>query len=471
MGGGPSAVADAPLTAELSEWVREATPAWQDSRRSALMRRLGWLGPDVPTLEETGAELDLTRERVRQLEVKLLKLLGRRKPPNGATAAAVMLIAAAKDAPVMGPGEAMMAAGLTRVPMPDRGVEHLFGLLGQSEAVTRYRARAAGHLTRRKAVLHEAKSLAGSVGTACIEWVGEATGAAADDVRAILARERWCQFLDESWFWNPFLRPGRNRAENATITMLAACGPLTVTDLRDGLDRLHRFRGAHMPHVPSLSALRMFYAANPHFALGPDDVVSSRERLDPEERLGRIELALLQIFRDAPFGVLDRNDLMRRGVAAGLNRNSLTVATSYSLILDNPAQDRWTLRGSRVSPAALESVGHARQPRLRDEEWQASGALRVRREVGTTWSMVVSLPRAYERIFGGRAFEAVDDNGEPVGQIRFNDTGTSWGYSPFLQTLDAAEGDLLVADFDLVSARCRLSLARRSLWRTSPTNE
>ncbi len=467
-GDGLSGVLAAPLTAALYEWVARATPSWDVRRRVAVMRRLGWIGAEIPTLEEAGIELGITRERVRQLVTKLLRAIARYKPPAEVSGPPVEVIASARQARILSPGEALAAAGLTTAPMPEHGVDVLFALLDRGDVLLAYRDQAAGHLDHRKAVVHVAKALSGSIGMACVEWVSEPTGVSGKDVRERLSREPWCEFLDETWFWNPRLRPGRNRAENATITMLAGCGPLTVQDLREGLDRLHRFRPGHMRHVPSLAALRLFYAAHPRFTIGPDDVVSSRERLDPNELLDRTELTLIKIFNEAPLGVLDRTELMRRGVAAGLNRNSLAVATSYSLVVDSPAQDRWALRGRRVSPAALESAGRPRQTRFRDEEWQANGSLRVRREVGTSWSMVVSLPSAYDRLFGGRIFEATGDVGEDVGQIRFNETGTSWGYSPFLQGRDATEGDVLIADFDLASTTCRLSLAARATAEMDP---
>jgi hypothetical protein len=425
------------------------------------MRRFGWLGPDVPTLEETGEVLGLTRERIRQLEVKLRRLLERTDHESESFESAANVLRSAEAPTWIGAGEAFLAAGLVDDEMPDEGVAELFTALGQAEVFRAYCDRARGALPMQKALVHAAQSLARSVGVASVEWATTAVGF--DDLehaRAMLRREGWCEFLDSDWFWNPSIRPGWNRTENVTRKMLAACGPLEIVAIRGGLDRVHRFRRAKMPHLPPSGPLRLFFSANPRFDLH-DELVASTVSLDPVQELDATELALFRILSAAPHGVLDRTELIRQGLAAGINMNSLSVYTSYSPILDNPIQDRWTLRGLRVSPAVLEQAGPQRHTRFHDETWLPSGELQVSHEVGTTWSLVIGVPQAYVRLLGGQTFGAVDAKGAAQGQIRFNASGGSWGYSTYLQAQKAAEGDHLVATFDLVTRRCHLALERQ----------
>lgn len=454
--------AEAPLTSALVDWAAAAAPRWGSTRRTALLRRMGWIGPEVPTLEEIGHELGLTRERVRQLTVALMKLLRTTVPPEShAFEAAVAALEREADPAWMTSGEALCAAGLTEEPLPDEGVASIFDLLGRSELVETYVREVARALPARKTALRVAKALTRSVGVSCVEWV--AIDAGLDDrdlIRDMLSREPWCEFLDRNWYWDPRVPLGRNRTENVTVKMLAACGPLEIQEIRDGLDRVHRLRSRKMPHVPSPAALRLFYAAHPRFLLGPRDEVAARDVLDPMMELDDTERALYTILSNAPNGVLDRGELIRQGISAGVNQNSLSVYTSYSPILDNPVQDRWTLRGRQVSPAVLDLERQPRRPRFRDEAWQETGVLRVRREVGATWGVVISVPQAYVRLLGGLTFTALDQEGRTVGQIRFNETGNSWGYGPFLQSGVSQEGDLLIADFDLAARTCRLDLER-----------
>jgi len=344
--------------------------------------------------------------------------------------------------------------------MPDKGASRLFALLGASSVFEDYQRRLEATVPRRLEAVHLAKALTRSVGVVSVEWVAaDSVDVEADSVRATLQSEQWCRFLDHVWFWDPATPPGRNRLVNVTIKMLAACGPLAVSEIRGGLDRTYRF--GRLPHVPSPSALRLFYVAHSRFSLDDEDVVRADQELDPMVELDDTERTLYVLLKSAPRGVLDRAELMRRGIAAGLNQNSLGVYSSYSPILDNPVQDCWVLRGSDVSPAVLQAAHQPRRVRFHDEAWLESGALRVVREIGQGWGIVVSLPQAYARLFAGRSFVATTQTGESTGQIRFNDRSNSWGYGPFLQDRNAIEGDTLVADFDLASATCVLSLRRR----------
>ncbi|MEH6358947.1 MAG: RNA polymerase sigma factor RpoS [Pseudomonadales bacterium] len=59
------------LHGNLTEWLSELT----DKQSEVIARRFGLLGHEMSTLEEVGAEIGLTRERVRQIQVEALKRL------------------------------------------------------------------------------------------------------------------------------------------------------------------------------------------------------------------------------------------------------------------------------------------------------------------------------------------------------------------------------------------------------------
>lgn len=76
------------------ELVHESIAAWlnqlTEKQREVVMRRFGLLGHESSTLEVVGAEIGLTRERVRQIQVEALKKLRRVLERQGLSADALL---------------------------------------------------------------------------------------------------------------------------------------------------------------------------------------------------------------------------------------------------------------------------------------------------------------------------------------------------------------------------------------------
>lgn len=71
-GGGPEEeVQDNDIKCNIVEWLGELNP----KQKEVLARRFGLLGYEPSTLEDVGAEIGLTRERVRQIQVEALRRL------------------------------------------------------------------------------------------------------------------------------------------------------------------------------------------------------------------------------------------------------------------------------------------------------------------------------------------------------------------------------------------------------------
>lgn len=425
------------------------------------MARIGWYGLSAPTLEDIGEREGLTRERIRQLQVKLERRLAQSNAPtNPAFDAAVDAVRDVQSVASRSIGQLLVTRGLLTHPLPDAGLELLFRLIGMGQLFEAYAEKYREQLPTLKEAIHLAKDLTRSVGVASVGWVADDHDGTVDlrVLQQALDEAPWCTRLDENWFWDPATPPGRNRLVNLSTKMLAACGDLDVRELRGGLER--NVRLGRMPHLPSVHALRLFFDAHPDFTIDDSDVVSSAWRLNPDEELDTSELTLYRILSRAPNGFLDRATFFRQAMTAGMNPNTLSVYSSYSSILDNPIQDRWSLRGNRISPAALEAQRARRRRRWSSNEWTARGTLRLERETPDYWTIVVSVPRALSSYVADRSFHALDAEGRRVGHVKWDANGTSWGYSAFLQQAAARDGDILEADFDLVAASVRLSLRR-----------
>ncbi len=68
-----SSLEDQDITSSVDHWLDQLAP----KHKEVIIRRFGLLGHDCSTLEKVGNELDLTRERVRQIQMDALKKLRR----------------------------------------------------------------------------------------------------------------------------------------------------------------------------------------------------------------------------------------------------------------------------------------------------------------------------------------------------------------------------------------------------------
>lgn len=64
-------VQDNDIKSSIVRWLQELNP----KQREVLARRFGLMGYEPSTLEDVGAEIGLTRERVRQIQVEALRRL------------------------------------------------------------------------------------------------------------------------------------------------------------------------------------------------------------------------------------------------------------------------------------------------------------------------------------------------------------------------------------------------------------
>ena len=62
---------DSDIKSNIVTWLQELNP----KQREVLARRFGLMGYEPSTLEDVGAEIGLTRERVRQIQVEALRRL------------------------------------------------------------------------------------------------------------------------------------------------------------------------------------------------------------------------------------------------------------------------------------------------------------------------------------------------------------------------------------------------------------
>lgn len=460
------------LEENLSDYISAALPGLDQVHSDGLLARLGWKGEPPITLESAGVLMGTTRERVRQIQARLYK----RRPTlpvfMPALDRALDELAAAAPISAQAAGRLLKTKGITRRFFHPASVLSAAEYCGKTATFELHQLGGGemlvsiGGLAGARGLEHVAYRQAGRYGVSNLEEVlaeGAAKGleASVDELRAYLSASPRLQFLDHEWFWSPAVANERNRLHNTTRGILSVVSPMEVTTLREGIRRRYQWRGLEL--VPPRAILLKFYEAHPDFVV-EGQCVRPTSPLDYRRELGASEQVLVDVLRAAPTHILDRTSLMDACIARGINENTISVMLSYSSVLAHLETDAWALRGSDVSPAALQAVleANARRPRQRRVVaygWTPDGQLWLAYRIPSPHSLVIGIPTPIARYVAGRQFKALAEDGTATGTVVVDaDSTSSWGYGPFLRRRGADDGDVIRVTFDLMESTARLAL-------------
>jgi hypothetical protein len=287
------------------------------------------------------------------------------------------------------------------------------------------------------------------------------------EVQEILRNYGEVEFLTEEWVWRPSQL--KDTVRNISRRMLSVTAPLDVSHLREGIKRVFRFRAISAGRnplitVPPREVLLAYYRAHPEFVVLDSGKVRPVAPLDYRTEISETEQVLVTVLRSAPTGVLDRATFGEECVERGVNPNTLWIVATYSPMIERHGSGLWTLTGTQLDPAAVESVRAAaalrpREKRIEDFGWNDDGtlwvAIRVPAAIATK---MFGLPSAVVRYLKGRDYAAFTTEGHPCGTIKIYDGGNSGGWGRFLAMSGADEGDLLLATYNLASSSAVLSI-------------
>ena len=457
----------------------------EQPRLNVIATRLGWLGEAPKTLQECGDMLSVTRERIRQIESKLLSKLTKYPVYLPQLDSGLAVLEGAVPLPIARAAKLLVERDVSRQPFSPISLletAKLFGRKttlsveghkGEDIVVSREQGQALGIISR------TARKLAGQSGVASVYQIVDAIrelfapldppNINEEDVRRILDGHAGCEFLNEDWFWFTDIPEGRNRLENIAKKILSVASPQAVASIREGVRRVYRWRSSTNERyrsltVPPQSVIACFLERHPDFHLHGESVTSVKP-LDYRKLLGQGEQALVDTLRTISSGVVDRRTLVQECLSRGINESTLSVYTSYSPILEHIGIGLWQLRGVRVDPAAVEAVREQnalrpRETRVQDFGWSSDGKLWVAWTLpAISSSPVFGIPGAIKRYLSNQSFAArPKDADRSLGKISISDAGASYGYAPFLRYIGADEGDLLVAEFDLAQSHVMLSI-------------
>ena len=461
------------LEGQLGEFLH-ALSRFDGERLRALVDRFGWGGKPSTTLEEAGARLSITRERMRQLQEKVLNRLGSISFPVFMPGLDEALRALADASPlgVDAAAALLKQKGISAVEFHPKCVIEAAIACGRKppirlQTVKKQTIVAAAVTQNADAILRVAYRQAHASGASNVsEVVAEMTAnnitVDEDAVRHVLREFSEVQFQEEGWFIHRPIIPERDRLRNVTRRMLSVASPIDLGVIREGLRRVYRYRGHRGVKtwsllVPPRSVLRAYYEAHPEFIVENGEMIGAREPLDYRVELALNDTILVDVLRSSPACVLDRASLATECTRRSMNVNTFSLYLTYSPVILHLGTDVWSLRGVRVDPAAVEAVREAnalrqKEKRSPDHGWAPEGQLWLAARIRAAHDaagLVVNMPGPIRHYLSGRQFDARDEDGVSHGSIRVNNEGASYGFGRFLRQRGADEGDVLIAEFDL----------------------
>jgi len=454
----------AKLDAELSDF---AVLAGVGRNQRIVARHLGWDGSEGGTLQETGREYSLTRERVRQLVARVTERVKTERPFAPALDRALYFIGENLPSTAEQVEIALRSEGFTTVSLSIEGVETAAHLLGREPGFSLERSAKrrlvvpAGVENIAVEILRAARRATEHWGVATVQDVAataaHATADAPEFVMRVLTARRDFEWLDKDagWFW---LRSvPRNRVLNQMEKVFAVSPRISVTDLRAGVSRPHRMKGFAPPRRVLAEMCRQIGYRSDGDVLIADPPPEFTDALsDSEQVLANI---LNQNGR-----VMQREALERLSLAQGLTQATLQARLSYSPIIQKLGPSVYGLRGAPVTPGLVDALAppKTRSRVLKDYGWTRNGMIWVafRLSASMLSSGVFHVPAAMRKHLLGE-FQLFTVDGARIGKLVIAETG-SWGLTPLYSRRGGEIGDPLVLVFDLAERRANAMIGDES---------
>jgi len=468
----------------LSQYL-EACSKLEGERLAAMLARLGWSGKSAETLEDAGRMLNVTRERMRQIEKKVRDRL---PPPPVFVPALSKAIAALADAAPIGVAKAstlLKEKGFTRKEFSPESVLAAAIDLGLEPPIAITSAKGLRMVTRvsnsanMPIILTMARKKSGASGiVSCVDVAAKIslttpTECTTEEVTETLKASPRFRHLFGTWFWANDLPVGRNRLVNVCRRMLSVTSPISIARLRDGVKREYTFRnltgsGKYDLRVPPVDVIRAFLSDHPDFVVDGDSVRPAAP-LDYRRELGESDRLLVDVLRSSPSAVLDRATIVRECLKRGAPAPTVNAGLSYSCVVEHVDVNIWALRGADINPAAIEALRRAnalrpKETRVRNFGWTPDGKLWIAAVVPpVTQASVFGCPAGARKFVTGQKFTASTPDGVPCGTVGVTNEGLAYGFGVFQRLSGWEPGDIVVVEFDLVERKATLVLGSEEL--------
>jgi len=447
-------------------------PKLSKERSKVLSYRFGFQGKAPETLAEVGVRIGVTRERIRQIEKKIIDRLPKSTIYMPQLEKAINLLEDVAPISVDDSMQRLINAGLTEVNFHPKSIiaAGKFCHIETSLKVQSIRkqvlvtAKTEEKVARRLFTLALRK--AGASGATDIEEVldqAQSEKLEFEQERAIrlLKNMKEIVWLNDNWFWVPSIPATRNRLRNVTRRMLSVAAPIHIKKLRSGARRMARFRNSSNNwdiRIPPISTMRVLFESHPEFVIDEKGYVSSTKALDYQQELGESESILVDIIRSTPTSLLDRKTLRKESIKRGINPNTFEMLLTYSPIIEHVELNIWTLRGLEVDPTQVEAIRDANslkptEKRVTSFEWTNEGHVSISVRVPETPppSFVFLAPAGVNRFVSAKEYDVKSPREVQDRKIKILDAGNVIGSGAILRRLGADEGDVANFIFDYIN--------------------
>jgi hypothetical protein len=447
-------------------------PKLSEERGKILSYRFGFHGKKPETLEEVGMRLGVSRERIRQLEKKIIDRLPDHPIYLPQLKEAASILEDLTPLPIADAIRELKDRGLTGISFHPKSIISSCKFCRQTTSIKVQSIHKKQMVTARTSekvalrLLTIARLKAGASGATDIEEVidlahFENLNFERNRAIKLLKSMPEIEWINSNWFWVPSLPLARNRLRNGSRRMLSVASPIHVKKLRDGIRRHARFRNSGRKEhweirVPPIAVFHEFYRLHNEFEIDDEGFVAPTNPLDYTKELGGSERVLVDVIRSTPTSILDRFAFRLECQKRGMNVNTFEAFMQCSPIIEHVDTNIWTLRGLTVDPAQVEAARTAnaerpRQKRVTSFGWTESGevSITVRVPANPTPSFVFLAPAGISRFVSGKEFEVVRPTDVQGRRLKILDEGNVIGSGVILNRLGADEGDVVNFNFNL----------------------
>jgi hypothetical protein len=443
--------------------------------RKIILTYYGWDGERPKTLEYTGRNYDLTRERVRQIIIKfenqlnsltkvkihyksilenILKMIINMLPALLSEVKTVLIKNKIiyKDFSI----DILYDLGrLFNLEIPFKGINirktHLLIPSNASTVVKNVIQKA------KKAIEHNGVATIYDI-TAQVNM--ESKYPLTDSFTKTILSLFNVKWLDEAtgWFWLTDI--SRNRLLNLIRKILSVSGTIEVSNLRSGIKRWHRMAGFAPPKRVLLELCRQLSWCN---VIG--EIIMADPPIDWQQELkGTNDWAMVAVLRE--YGpIMTSSDFEKKCLEIGVNRNSFWQHLSFSPFIARFDTNIYGLRGSKVSPAQIAALKIKREPSnvIKDYGWTEDGEIWILLRISNAMlrTGIFNIPSAMKPFLQGD-YTLVTFEGQQICPIKINGY-SGWSLSNLFKRRGGESNDYLYLLFNIQSRKVKASIEDKDI--------